>query len=538
MTEETGIDAAASPGGFGRRAAAGVLWMTVQKWVLRITGLVTVAVLTRMLRPEDFGLVAAASTVVPVIYLFADLGFATYLVQAETVDQRRLSTGFWFSSSAGVILCAAFAFSAPLIERVFHLDGLTPVLQAMTVPIVLIALSSIPVALLKRRLQFRLLSIQGMISAAIGQVVAVVAALSGLRVWALVLQLIVSQLIGAVLCWRSSRWRPSWQFSRSDFRLMAGFGLQVAATDGIAMLRGWGETAIVSVSLGVNGLGYLNVAQRLIQTVQDMSAAALLPVSTVVFAQVRSTTERLRHSYLRALAVSYAAVAPLLVVVTVAAPSIVPFLFGDQWTASVPVSRALAVAAIFTLGAMLDNGLFVGAGRPRAWLVYAAVTDGVTVATTAVAVRWGLTGVAVAFVGVAVLATVARWVLVARLLSTTTVVISRPFFLVSACAAVSGFAGWGVYMLVNGWPQLAAIVSVSVVVGVVHVAAVRVVLPGVAREVVRLLPVPETVAARLLRLMMLPAITQPDAAGPGPVEPAPADDLEARAGVAPEPTTA
>ena len=75
-------------------------------------------------------------------------------------------------------------------------------------------------------------------------------------------------------------------------------------------------------------------------------------------------------------------------------------------------AQALAFAGIITLGAMLDHGLFYGLGRPGTWLGYAVVVDGATVATTAVAVRWGLGGVAVGFVVVAFVATVARWVLV------------------------------------------------------------------------------------------------------------------------------
>jgi O-antigen/teichoic acid export membrane protein len=487
----------------GRRATAGVLWMTLQKWVLRVGGLVTVAVLTRLLDPTDFGLVAVASTVSPIIMLLTDLGFSAYVVQADSVDQRRLSTGFWFSASAGLAFCAAVVLSAPLLESAFEMPGVAPVIQSMTFPIILVALNSMPVALLRRRMQFRLLSIQGMAASAVAQVVAIVVAIMGFGVWALVLQLAVAQLVSTVLVWRSARWRPSRHFSRAEFRVMAGFGLNVAAVDGVAMLRYWAETAIIAVSLGAIGLGYLSVAQRLVQAVQDMSAAALLPVSTVVFAKVRSSVDRLRDSYLRALTVSYAAVAPLLTMVAVAGHKLVPFLFGDKWQASVPVAQALAIAGIVTLGAMLDNGLYVGTGRPRAWLVYAFLVDGVTVLTTAFAVRYGLTGIALGFIGVAALATVVRWVMVARLLATTVWTVAAPFAKVSVCVALSGLTGWGALWLSSSLPTFATLAVVGIVILGVHGLAVRLTMPGAAREVIRLLPIPDDVARRVSRLFRL-----------------------------------
>jgi O-antigen/teichoic acid export membrane protein len=53
----------------GRRAAAGVLWLAAQKWAIRVSGFATLIVLTRHISPTEFGIVAAAMTVIPTIYL-------------------------------------------------------------------------------------------------------------------------------------------------------------------------------------------------------------------------------------------------------------------------------------------------------------------------------------------------------------------------------------------------------------------------------------------------------------------------------------
>ena len=76
------LDQAPSPGGLGQRAAAGAVWMTAQKWVTRVTGLATVAILTRVLAPADFGVVAAASTILPLVYLLAGVVIGALVVSA------------------------------------------------------------------------------------------------------------------------------------------------------------------------------------------------------------------------------------------------------------------------------------------------------------------------------------------------------------------------------------------------------------------------------------------------------------------------
>ena len=472
--------------GLGDRAVSGVLWTVLQKWVVRVGGLVTVAILARLLGPDDFGVVAIAMTVIPLIYLLSDLGFSTYVVQAADVSQRVLSTAFWYSVCAGIALAAGLVLLAPALGAAFALPQVVPVLTGLSPAVLLVGLASIPTALLRRRLAFRALAIQSFAGGALGQVTAIVAALLGWGVWALVLQLLVSQLVVLVFAWVSAHWRPTLQFDGPQFVIMLRFGTNVVGVEVVALARVWAETAIVVTTLGVTTLGFLTIAQRLIQATQDLSAAAILPVSTVVFARIRESVQRLRAGYLRALELSYVVVMPVMIFVAVGAPHIIPLLFGNQWGASVLPAQALAVAGILTLGAMLDHGLFYGAGKPGRWLIYAIGTDLLTVATTAFAVQYGLVGISVGFVGVALVATVARWALVGRLVAAPPWVVARPLALVSIAGIVSAAGGVAAMLIFDALPGVVVLLIVGVVVLLLHAGVVRLVQPAVFLEVVRI----------------------------------------------------
>ena len=123
-------------GPLGSRAASGVLWLAAQKWVVRASGIVTLAVLTRTVLPQEFGVVAAAMAVIPLVYLLADLGFSTYLLQADELDQRSLSTAFWASVAAGAVLSAALLASAPLLATAFRIPELAPVLRTLVLAVI------------------------------------------------------------------------------------------------------------------------------------------------------------------------------------------------------------------------------------------------------------------------------------------------------------------------------------------------------------------------------------------------------------------
>jgi O-antigen/teichoic acid export membrane protein len=475
-------DTAGNEGPLARRTATSVAWMTLQTWLSRLGGFVTVAILARLLTPADFGLVAIASTVLPLVYLLADMGLTTYLVQADRLDARTTATAFWFSAAAGLVLSAALVLLAPAIAALFGTAAAAPVI-AWTAPAVLIvSLSATPVALLRRGMRFRALSMQTAVAAIIGQILALVLAFGGAGVWALVAQLLAMQLVCLVLAWASARWRPSFAISAADIRRMFGFGSKVVTVDLLAIGRLWIENAVITRMLGVAALGAYGVAQRLVQTARDLTGSAITPVTTVAFAKVRDEPERLLGGYRRAVGLAYGVVAPGLAVLFVGAPLVVPLLLGPQWQASIEPVRALALAGLFALGASLDHGLLYGMGRPGAWLGYAAVVEVATLAATLLLVPRGIAAIAWGFAAVAAAALCGRWFLTGRVLRTGWWRIATLWLpQILAFALMSG-VGFAVLLSTVQLPPLVALALVALAVTGAHAAGLRLLMPPTSRE--------------------------------------------------------
>lgn len=472
-------------GGLAEKTASSVVWSVSQKWVIRITGLLTVAILTRLLSPADFGVVAVALTLLPLVQVLSDLGFSAYLVQADRVDSRVLSTAFWFSATAGVLLSAGLVFAAVPVSALLELPEATPVIQAFAVAALSVTLGSVPLALLRRAMRFRALAIQAVAAGAIGQAAAVALALAGAGVWALVAQTILYQFTTTVLAFGAARWHPSWAFSRVHLVSMMRFGGKVVGVELVTIGRLWAENALVIALLGPTGLGYLNIAQRLVQTAQDLSTSALVPVSVVVFARIRDATDRLRAGYLRAQGISYAVVAPIMVVLAVGTPWLLPLMFGSQWTPSILPGQILAVAGIFMLGA-LDHGLFYGLGRPGRWFVYASAIEAVALTVTALTAPHGLVAIALGALAVAITATVARWFLVGPLLVTPWWRIAQPLGRVLLPSAVAAGAGVLTGYLARELAPIVIVLLIGASVSVIYVLLVRFTARAVWDDVRRL----------------------------------------------------
>lgn len=472
----------------GTQAARGVLWMTAQNWLARAGGLVTIAILTRLLAPEDFGLLAVASTLLTLTYVLSDLGLSTYLVQATKIDQASLSTAFWVSLMGGVVMSAGIYFGAPFIAALVHVPSSVPILQSVTVIVLFISASSVPLSLMRRQMQFRLLAFQFSIGAVLAQIAAIVAALAGLGVWALVLQLLVGQVVASITQWFSAKWRPALLFSRQEFGVMVRYGINIVGSGLVTVGRGWAETGIIAAGLGIRELGYLSIAQRLIQTANDLSGSALLPVSTVAFAKVNSSKERLQAAHAKATAVSQTIVTPLMVLIVVSASVLVPFLFGQEWTVSAPLTQPLAIAAVLSFGTVLDRGLLDGVGRPGRWLAFTSVISTLSVVLIFFGVSNGVLLVTFIYVFVAAVELVGRWFLVGHFLEATAWSTARPFVMVVPAACVSAAGGLGCMWLLQSLNPFLLLAVTGVVVLALHLVVTRLVTPTTWREIVALIP--------------------------------------------------
>jgi len=470
------------------RTTSSVMWMTAQRWFSRLGALATLVVLTRLLAPEDFGLASAAVTLMPLLYVLADVGFSTYIVQVDELGKRSLGTAFAFALGCGVVLTATVVASAPLLAAMLDTPSVTPLIQVMAASVMVVAFSSVPISLLRRRMAFRSIAVMEMSSTLVAQAVAVVAAFSGAGAWALILQVLVSQVVYAICAWITARWVPNLRFSSPDFVAMARFGLPVVGSGLIGMARAWLETVIIIGSIGVREMGFIVIAQRLVYTAQDMSVSAVAPVATSAFARARTSAERLRAAYLRASTVTFVAVTPLLIFVAVTAPVLVPFFFGADKSPSAELVPALVAIILLNVGWAVDQGLYLGSGRPRPFFLLVAVTGVVSLSALALGAQFGLQVMLGVWILMCALETVARWVVVRSVLGVGLWQAAKPVIGLVLPSAVTVAAGVGVLALTDGAHELARLVLVGLAMLVVYVVATRALRPRAYAELLSVLP--------------------------------------------------
>jgi teichuronic acid exporter len=380
--------------GLRQNATQSIGWIVLERWTSRLLALVVIAVLTRLLSPEDFGLVAMATVVTALLQVFIEAGFVTVLVQKKELGPKDASTAFWTSVALSIILYAALFLTAPLLADLFGEPELTDVLRVMGLGLPISSLAQVPAALLERSFGFRSLAVRQVIGAACGAAVAIPIAFSGGGVWALVAQGLVTNIASVVVLWTSTKWRPSLEFSLSALKSMWSMGVRIMAIGLLDALQQNIDKLIVGAFFSAQELGYYYLAQRIGTILIELVTTVMSKVTLTTFSKVQDDLPRLNRIFLQMTFASAAVGVPMFGLVAVLATQIVPFAFGDGWEQTVPIMWILACGWAFGAVMYFDRSAFLAIGRANVALNVAVLQNIVGVLLVFALLPLGIFGVA------------------------------------------------------------------------------------------------------------------------------------------------
>ncbi|MFV1966842.1 MAG: lipopolysaccharide biosynthesis protein [Pirellulaceae bacterium] len=395
-----------------RLAVRGAVWTVVATGGQAALQFILLAILSHLLSPDDFGQMASVTVVIGLCTLLAQQGLGPALVQRRMLEPRHIRTGFTLSLLLAFCLTGILWQIAPLVADLFHMPGMVSLIRAVSAVIVLQALSVTAESLLQRRLRLRMLATIDVLSFLVGfGGVAVVLALAGFGVWAIVWAQIAHHALRATLLILANphAMRPLLDApaARDLVRVGSGFALAALANGGAHQT----DYLVVGRWMGTGALGLYERAYQLMMVPARLSSTIFSRVLFPTMARNQLRTDRLRVIYRRGLVSIALTVLPATVITVMLAPEIVRLLLGIQWLGVVAPLRILAVGMLFRTSYKLSDTLVraTGAAYRRAWRQWIYV---LLVAIGAlIGVRWGLNGVA----GGILLAILVNFLLMAQL---------------------------------------------------------------------------------------------------------------------------
>lgn len=455
-----------------------------------LTSFASLAVLSRLLAPQEFGTFALVLAIIGIGELFRDFGLSLAGIQATEITESQRSNLFWANTVIGLLLSAVTMSIAPLIAAVYGDARLTPIVIVVASTFLLNGASAQYRVGLVRAGGFKQLAIVDTLSPILALVAAIVAAEVGLGVYSLVTQALGLAIATLVMLVGFGRWLPGLPNRHDSIRSFIGVGSQLLSVQIISYISNNLDKVLVGKLYGAASLGFYSKAYTLYLQPLNQLLAPFTNLVVAALSKVREAPSQYLALLLRVqLAMNYAGF-PVFAFVVGAAPSIVPLLLGPNWQPTIAVLQILCVGGTFQLFGFIYYWHFLAAAHSRTFLRCALVSQPIAIALViasapfgTLAIAWGVSlGFFVEWLVPAVWGMPRTLERSSRLLRN----MLRP--LVVAVAVLVGSSA-GSILLQHEGPVLQLIVSVAATVVLVAVLVVSVPSirrdAGLAAEVVR-----------------------------------------------------
>jgi O-antigen/teichoic acid export membrane protein len=333
-------------------------------------------VLTRLLFPEAFGLMALVTVFMVGLSMLSDVGLGPAIHQSPRGDEPRfLGTAWTIQAIRGAVLFAAACAIAPLAAAFYGVPELAGLLSVSGLTLLVAGLTPIRQEVAVRHLRLGRLTAIDLAVQTAGLAVTILLALLFRSVWALVVGNVVGALlrlalIGALL--PGPRVRAT--LDAGCARDLIRFGKWVFLSTLCAFLVAQGDKAILGRVLSLEELGIYNIGFFLAAFPQmlgvTLASRVLIPIYRESFAQADRAAAMRRMRRMRAV-LTLLLMLPLVPLAFFATP-VVEFLYDPRYAAAAGVLCALAAINLVQVVGVTYDQAALAAGNSRGFFIVMA----------------------------------------------------------------------------------------------------------------------------------------------------------------------
>lgn len=380
----------------GDATRAAVRWTAIAVAVKQALQILFGLVLARVLGPQLYGVVAAATIYVTLSALVLDQGMSAALIQRRILPAGAAGALATVNLGTGAVLAVVTWFAAPGLADFFASPDLTPVLRLLGAGLILKAIAVAPRAMLSRGLRFTRLAVADVAGAAAGAAVGLIALMAGAGYSSLIFQVGTMDLMIAVLALRAVR-GPWPNLRLATLRELVPFGAKIFATNALAYTSSNADNILVGRYLGTASLAYYSIAYRVLVIPILLLGQTVNRVLFPLFARLAGNRAEVSRTLVAATETLATVAVPLMSLISCAAPQLVALGLGPQWSPAAVLISILAIAGARETIFFITPALMRGLDHAGLNFRFQILSTAVQLTGIAIGLQHGAVGVAVGY---------------------------------------------------------------------------------------------------------------------------------------------
>ena len=315
--------------------------------------------IARLLTPHEMGVFAIAMATIGVLNTFVSFDISTYLVRSQSLHPSAIDAAFTVNVMLACTI-SAFIYLFSVVEGTF-LDSpdVARVLAVLAFTPLIGMFEFRPATMLRREMNFRLLSLIGIAKTIVGTPFTIFLALNGYSFMSLAYANIVSGVLGVVMTNVMARRHVSVRLSLYEGRQIVIFGIQMMSIGGMVGVAARVSEIIMGNMLGLAALGLYSRASSISSIVFENVYGAVTRVVFVRLSEEYRAKGTVRDVFLTSFRMILAVMWPMQIGLAVLSGPAIYWLYGERWIAAASPLSFLMIAQSIVLCFGMNWELFI-----------------------------------------------------------------------------------------------------------------------------------------------------------------------------------
>jgi PST family polysaccharide transporter len=361
--------------------------------------LASTVILSRLLLPHDFGLLAMVTSLMNLLRIFKDAGLSAATIQEERITQAQVSNLFWVNVAVSGALSLILAGSAPIVSWFYREPQLVGITLWLAVTFLLSGSTVQHQALLRRQMRFKAIACIEVGSITAGLVTGALMALLGRGYWSLVGMNLAVEGTGFLLTWVISSWRPQLPKKNSGTRPLLKFGVSMTAGSALYTFSRGTDSLLLGRYYGADAVGLYTRAMALLMRPLEQLLSPVGAVFMPTLARLRTEPERYRRVFMQVYETMALVGLPSMALLLALSRPITLFLLGPKWESAAIIFSGFTLSAPIMPLAGAAAWLLSSQGRGKDYFISNVISSSAIVIAVLVGLPFGAVGVAFAYSG-------------------------------------------------------------------------------------------------------------------------------------------
>lgn len=323
-------------------------------------------VLTRIIAPDQFGLMAIVLATIALFEAITEVGVSQAVIQNRRGKLPEfLNVAWWINTVRGLAIFVIAAPLSPLIADFYSEPTLAPILVVAFSSMVFAGMTSPKVYALQRQFRFgeSVAITQG--AGLLGTGLTLVLGMVWQNVWALVIGTVFEAFVRFVLSFVLCPIRPSLRIDKQSRRELFAFTKGMMGLAFMTFLVSQADIFVLGRVASTQVLGLYSMAVTLAMFPQSLFAKIVQPLVVPILTAFQDSIEQMRAAYLRLERLVWLFGLPMAATMTVAAEPLLTVVYGLPYAAVAVPFGVIAFYSVVYMASMVSFSVYLAMARPE-----------------------------------------------------------------------------------------------------------------------------------------------------------------------------